>query len=57
MQAGGSSMATTGSDFAGKTEKDLAVWRRKLDEARNKTLQKKDNLLHLQDKQRELNKE
>ena len=40
-------MASTSSDFSTKTEKDLAVWRRKLDEAKNKTLQKKDNLLHL----------
>jgi len=40
-------MSTTGTEFGTKTEKDLAVWRRKLDEARNKTLQKKENLLHL----------
>jgi len=31
-------MTSTGTDFGTKTEKDLAVWRRKLDEARNKTL-------------------
>lgn len=56
--AGGQSMASTGTEFGQtKTEKDLAVWRRKLDEASNKSLQKKENLLHLQDKQRELNKE
>jgi hypothetical protein len=40
-------MATTSSEFGSKTEKDLAVWRRRLDEARNKTLQKKERLLHL----------
>jgi hypothetical protein len=49
-------MNSTDSDF-GKGDKDLAVWKRKLDDSRNKTLQKKENLLHLQDKQRELNKE
>lgn len=50
-------MASTASGFRPKSDKDLAVWRRKLDEAKNKTKQKKDNLLHLQNKQRELNKE
>ena len=50
-------MSTTGSEFGVKTEKDLAVWRRRLDEVRNKSIQKKDHLLQLQDKQRELNKE
>ncbi|CDW80685.1 UNKNOWN [Stylonychia lemnae] len=57
LTTSGQSMTSTGTDFGTKTEKDLAVWRRKLDEAKNKTLQKKENLLHLQDKQRELNKE
>ena len=39
------SMTETGSDFGMKTEKDLAVWRRRMDEVRNKSLQKKDHLL------------
>ena len=39
-------MNSTQTEF-GKGEKDLAVWKRKLDDATNKTLQKKENLLHL----------
>jgi len=38
-------MSTTGSDFGGKGEKDLAVWKRKHDESRKKTLDKKEYLL------------
>ena len=50
--------STTGfGELGNKTEKDLAVWRRRLDDTRNKTLAKKEHLLQLQDKQRELNKE
>jgi len=40
-------MSSSGTDFGNKTEKDLAVWRRRLDEASNKTLQKKERLLLL----------
>mmetsp|Transcript_25042 Transcript_25042/g.24512 ORF Transcript_25042/g.24512 Transcript_25042/m.24512 type:complete len:189 (+) Transcript_25042:128-694(+) len=58
LQSAGASMNTTGSEFVDRLgEKDLSVWTRRLDEIRNKTKQKKDHLLQLQDKQRELNKE
>ena len=50
-------MTATSTDFGFKTEKDLAVWRRRLDEMRNKTGAKKEHLIQLQDKQKELNKE
>ena len=50
-------MSSTNTDFGFKNEKDLAVWRRRLDDMRNKTLAKKEHLMQLQDKQRELNKE
>lgn len=50
-------MNSTGTDFGHKSEQDLGVWRRRLDDAKNKTISKKDHLLQLQDKQRELNKE
>ncbi len=50
-------MNLTGTEFTGKTEKDLSGWRRKLDEMKRKSIGKKDHLLQLQDKQRELNKE
>ena len=50
-------MDATTSDFGNKSDKELAVWRRKHDESCNKSLQKKEHLLQLQDKQRELNKE
>lgn len=42
---------------AEKLDKDLAVWKRKYDEMRNKTASKRDHLKSLQDKQRELSKE
>ncbi len=57
QSAGGISSTSTSIDSGNKTEKDLLVWRRKLDDAKNKTIAKKDQLLGLQDKQRELNKE
>ena len=41
------SMNSTGTDFGNKTEKDLAVWKRKLDDSRDKTKAKKDYLLQL----------
>jgi hypothetical protein len=41
------SMNSTGTDFGSKTEKDLGVWRRKLDDSRNKTDAKKEYLLQL----------
>lgn len=51
-------MNITGADFLGGNSKsDLGVWKRKMDEMRNKSKAKKDHLLQLQDKQRELNKE
>ena len=56
-QGAGNSMASTGTNFTSKTEKDLAVWTRRLDDMRKKTIDKKEHLLQLQDKQRELNKE
>ena len=40
-------MNSTGGDFGLKGEKDLAVWKRKLDESRNKTDAKKEHLLQL----------
>lgn len=43
----GMSMTSTGTDFGNKTEKDLAVWKRKLDDATNKTDAKKEYLLQL----------
>ena len=40
-------MASTGTNFSGKTEKDLAVWTRKLDDMKKKTIDKKEHLLGL----------
>ena len=40
-------MTATSTDFGFKTEKDLAVWRRRLDEMRNKTGAKKEHLIQL----------
>lgn len=34
-------------NFFSKNEKDLAVWRRRLDEVRNKSIAKKEHLLQL----------
>ena len=42
---------------AEKIDKDLTVWRRKLDEMKNKTLSKKEHLKSLHDKQVEISKE
>jgi hypothetical protein len=40
-----------------KLEKDVLVWRRKLDDMKNKSLSKKDHLRSLQDKRNELLRE
>jgi coiled-coil domain-containing protein 151 len=40
-----------------KLDKDLAVWRRKLDEMKNKTASKREHLKGLEDKRAELSKE
>jgi chromosome segregation ATPase len=56
LQTGGNSMNSTGTDF-NKGDKDVGGWKRRMDEMRNRTKAKKDQLLQLQDKQRELNKE
>jgi predicted nucleic acid-binding Zn-ribbon protein len=51
-------MNSTGTDFMGvKGDKELMVWKRKVDETKNKSKAKKDHLLQLLDKQKELNKE
>lgn len=38
-------MNSTDTDFSNKPDKDLAVWRRKLDESKNKSIAKKEHLL------------
>jgi len=39
-------MNSTGTDFSGtKTDKDLGVWKRRLDDARNRSKAKKEHLL------------
>jgi hypothetical protein len=56
ISSSGSSTQSS-SDLSIKAEKDLAVWTRKQDDMKKKTQDKKEHLLALQDKQRELNKE
>jgi hypothetical protein len=41
------SMSSTGTDFGNKTEQDLAAWRRRIDDSKNKSDAKKEYLLQL----------
>ena len=41
------SLNATGTDFNQKTEKELAIWKRKADEMKNKSIAKKKALLNL----------
>jgi uncharacterized membrane protein len=44
------SMNSTANNFHSKSEKDMAGWRRRLDETKNRSISKKGTLLGLQDK-------